>query len=69
MSAVTAISESQLWKKRLGDWVVNPYTGCELRIQTRSAMVERDFDILKGHPGQVLLGTSLPQSPWVSGSS
>ena len=60
MSAVTAISESQLWKKHLGDWVINPYTGHKLRIQTRSAMVERDFDILKAHPGQVLLGTSLP---------
>lgn len=151
----TAISESQLWKKRLGDWVVNPYIGCEhgcfhcycpsmpgvkffndghsqrdwgkyiwpkpgfvdalkrqlktftpsravrtpdwgkgwillsfltdcytpvegkhkitrqclqllleaghkVRIQTRSALVERDFDILKRHPNQVRLGTSLP---------
>jgi len=25
----TAISPSQLWKKRLGDWVLNPYIGCE----------------------------------------
>jgi DNA repair photolyase len=25
----TAISPSQLWKKRLGDWVLNPYVGCE----------------------------------------
>lgn len=151
---ITAISESHLWKKRLGDWVINPYIGCEhgcahcfcpgmpgvkfhneshsptdwgkyliprtgivealerqlvrftpakarrtawgdawilmsfltdcytpaegkhrltrqcvqrlleaghkLRLQTRSAMVERDFDILRAHPGQVLLGTSLP---------
>jgi DNA repair photolyase len=24
-----AISPSQLWKKRLGDWVLNPYVGCE----------------------------------------
>lgn len=147
------ISESKLWKKRLGDWVINPYVGCEhgckhcycpampgvkflnnghsqrdwgtyiypkenilerlkkelrtfdpdkgatrwgkgyillsfltdcyspiesklqltreilelvleaghnVRIQTRSALVERDFDILKAHRGQVLLGTSLP---------
>ena len=23
------ISESKLWKKRLGDWVMNPYVGCE----------------------------------------
>lgn len=147
------ISESKLWKKRLGDWVINPYVGCEhgckhcycpampgvkftnggrsqrewgtyifpkedvlgrlraelrtfdpkkkatpwgrgmvlvsfltdcyspieaelgltreilklvlekghhVRIQTRSALVERDFDILERHPKQVLLGTSLP---------
>jgi DNA repair photolyase len=26
---MTALSKSQLWKKRLGDWVVNPYVGCE----------------------------------------
>lgn len=43
-----AISESALWKKRLGDWVVNPYVGCAhgcvVRIQTRSALIERDFD-------------------------
>jgi len=25
----TAINPSQLWKKRLGDWVLNPYVGCE----------------------------------------
>lgn len=147
------ISESKLWKKRLGDWVINPYVGCEhgckhcycpampgvkftnggrsqrewgqyifpkedllarltkelktfnpqksatpwgkgvillsfltdcyspieaelkltrgilklvleaghkVRIQTRSALVERDFDILEQYPGQVSLGTSLP---------
>lgn len=147
------ISESKLWKKRLGDWVINPYVGCEhgckhcycpampgvkflnnghsqrdwgayiypkedilerlkkelktfdpgrqstkwgrgyillsfltdcyspvesklqltreilklvleaghnVRIQTRSALVERDFDILTAHRDQVLLGTSLP---------
>jgi DNA repair photolyase len=149
-----AISESALWKKRLGDWVLNPYVGCEhacfhcycpampgvkfhnegrsqrdwgkyllqkkgfidavkqtlrtftpdkakrtawgdgwllmsfltdcytpaeaklkvtreclkllldaghkVRIQTRSALVERDFDILTKHADLVLLGTSLP---------
>lgn len=147
------ISESKLWKKKLGDWVINPYVGCEhgckhcycpampgvkftnngktqrewgeyifpkenlltrleaelktfdpyknatkwgkgmvllsfltdcyspieaklkitrqilqlvleaghnIRIQTRSALVERDFDILEQYPNQVLLGTSLP---------
>ena len=147
------ISESKLWKKRLGDWVINPYVGCEhgckhcycpampgvkftnggrsqrewgkyifpkenllerlkkdlktfdpqknatswgkgivllsfltdcyspieskleltreilklvleaghtVRIQTRSALVERDFDILVQYPEQVILGTSLP---------
>lgn len=147
------ISESKLWKKKLGDWVINPYVGCEhgckhcycpampgvkftnggrsqqewgqyifpkedlllrlkkdlktfnpkkgatpwgkgfillsfltdcyspiesklkltreilkmvleaghtLRIQTRSALVERDFDILEQYPDQVILGTSLP---------
>ena len=147
------ISESKLWKKRLGDWVINPYIGCEhgckhcycpampgvkftnggrsqrewgkyifpkedlierlkkelktfdphkkatewgkgtillsfltdcyspieaklgltreilklvleaghhVRIQTRSALVERDFDILTAYRDQVLLGTSLP---------
>ena len=147
------ISESKLWKKRLGDWVINPYIGCEhgckhcycpampgvkftnggrsqrewgkyifpkediiarlkkeletfdpernstkwgkgkillsfltdcyspiesklkltreilklvleaghkVRIQTRSALVERDFDILEQYPEQVILGTSLP---------
>ena len=153
-AAVTEVSLSQLWKKHLGDWVINPYVGCEhgclhcycpampgvkffnhghsqtdwgryifpkiglvealerqlkhftpdkarktawgdgwilmsfltdcyspaeaqhkltrnciqrileaghkLRILTRSALVERDFDILRAHPGQVLLGTSLP---------
>jgi DNA repair photolyase len=149
-----AVNESELWKKRLGDWVINPYVGCEhgclhcycptmpgvrfanhghtqrewgkylfpkegiiqalrkqlrsftpekakrtewgdgwilmsfltdcytpaeakhgltrgclqllleaghkVRVQTRSALVERDFDVLKRHRGQVLLGTSLP---------
>lgn len=147
------ISESKLWKKRLGDWVINPYVGCEhgckhcycpampgvkftnggrsqrewgkyifpkenlierlkkelisfdphkgatkwgkgyillsfltdcyspiesklkltrdilklvlekghtVRIQTRSALVERDFDILEQYHDQVILGTSLP---------
>ena len=147
------ISESKLWKKRLGDWVINPYVGCEhgckhcycpampgvkfnnggrsqrewgkyilpkedliprlkhelksfnpdknttkwgkgiillsfltdcyspiesklgltreilklvleaghrIRIQTRSALVERDFDILEQYTDQVILGTSLP---------
>lgn len=147
------ISESKLWKKRLGDWVINPYVGCEhgckhcycpampgvkftnggrsqrewgkyifpkenilarlkkeletfdparnltkwgkgvillsfltdcyspiesrlkltreilkfvlgtghrVRIQTRSALVERDFDILEQYRDQVVLGTSLP---------
>ncbi len=147
------ISESKLWKKRLGDWVINPYVGCEhgckhcycpampgvkftnggrsqrewgqyifpkeniidrlkkeletfdphrnstpwgngfillsfltdcyspiesklkltreilklvleaghkVRIQTRSALVERDFDILEKYTDQVILGTSLP---------
>ena len=147
------ISESKLWKKKLGDWVINPYVGCEhgckhcycpampgvkfinggrsqrewgqyifpkedllqrlkkdlktfdptknatpwgkgmvllsfltdcyspiesklkltreilklvleaghtVRIQTRSALVERDFDILMQYPEQVILGTSLP---------
>jgi DNA repair photolyase len=34
--------------------------GHKVRLQTRSALVERDFDILKAHKGQVLLGTSLP---------
>jgi DNA repair photolyase len=149
-----AVNESELWKKRLGDWVVNPYVGCEhgcfhcycpampgvkfanhghsqrewgtylypkagivealrdqlrnitpqkakrtewgngwilmsfltdcytpaeakhkltrqclallleaghkVRVQTRSALVERDFDILKAYRSQVLLGSSLP---------
>lgn len=147
------ISESKLWKKRLGDWVINPYIGCEhgckhcycpampgvkftnggrsqrkwwkyifpkenilarlkkeleafdpqrnatkwgkgtillsfltdcyspieselkltreilrlvleaghnVRIQTRSALVERDFDILERYRDRVVLGTSLP---------
>ena len=26
---ITAINPSGLWKKRLGDWVLNPYVGCE----------------------------------------
>jgi DNA repair photolyase len=34
--------------------------GHKVRLQTRSGMVERDFDIITAHPGQVLLGTSLP---------
>jgi DNA repair photolyase len=149
-----ALNPSKLWKKRLGDWVINPYVGCEhgcfhcycpampgvrfnnhghtqvqwgkylypkvgivealekellrftpdtakrtewgngwilmsfltdcytpqeskqkltrrslqllleaghrVRIQTRSSLVERDFDILAAHRDQVLLGTSLP---------
>jgi DNA repair photolyase len=151
---ITAISPSQLRKKRLGDWVINPYVGCEhgcfhcycpampgvkfanhgrkqrewgkylypkeglvealrnqlrsftpdrakrtewgggwilmsfltdcytpaearhkltrqclqllleaghkVRVQTRSVLVERDFDLLQTHADQVLLGTSLP---------
>jgi DNA repair photolyase len=149
-----AISPSQLWKKRLGDWVLNPYIGCEhgcyhcycpampgvrfsnrghtqrewgkylfpkpnlvaslreqlcsftperakrtewgdgwilmsfltdcytpaeakhrltrqclelllaaghkVRVQTRSALAERDFDLFAAHPGRVLFGTSIP---------
>lgn len=144
-----AIQVSALWKKRLGDWVVNPYIGCQhgcrhcycpampgvkffnggrpqeewghylmvkpgiveaterelrrltpekarrtewgrgiillsfqpaerhygitrkivrllleaghrVRIQTRSDLVERDFDILAQHRDRMLLGTSLP---------
>ena len=34
--------------------------GCKVRIQTRSALVERDFDLLTMYKNQVLLGTSLP---------
>lgn len=34
--------------------------GCQVRIQTRSALVEQDFDLLKDHQDRVLLGTSLP---------
>ena len=151
---MNALNPSQLWKKRLGDWVVNPYVGCEhgclhcycpampgvkfnnggrsqaewgdyllpkagvvealrrqlktftpakakrtewgdgwvlmsfltdcytpaeatqrltrqclellldaghkVRVQTRSALVERDFDLLAAHKDRVRLGTSLP---------
>jgi DNA repair photolyase len=151
---VKALNTSKLWKKRLGDWVINPYVGCEhgcfhcycpvmpgvrftnhghdqsewgqylypkngivealrkqletftpdkakrtdwgagwilmsfltdcytpteskamltrqslqllleaghrVRIQTRSSLVERDFDLLSSYRAQVLLGTSLP---------
>jgi DNA repair photolyase len=151
---MTPINPSGLWKKRLGDWVINPYVGCEhgcyhcycpampgvkfnndghkqrewgkyllpkhgivaalrnqlrtftpdkarrtewgdgwilmsfltdcytpseakfkltrqclqllleaghkVRLQTRSVLVERDFDILVAHKEQVLIGTSLP---------
>lgn len=149
-----AVNKSGLWKKHLGDWVINPYVGCEhgcyhcycpampgvkfnnngqkqrdwgkylypkknivealkaqlrtftpekakrtewgngwvlmsfltdcytpseakykltreclkllleaghkVRLQTRSALVERDYDILVAHKDRVLLGTSLP---------
>jgi DNA repair photolyase len=34
--------------------------GHKVRVQTRSAMVERDFDLLYEHRDRVLLGTSLP---------
>jgi DNA repair photolyase len=34
--------------------------GHKVRLQTRSVLVERDFDILVAHKSQVLLGTSLP---------
>src|SRR5664280_1699874 len=27
--SMTPINPSGLWKKRLGDWVINPYVGCE----------------------------------------
>ncbi len=151
---MTPINPSGLWKKRLGDWVINPYVGCEhgcyhcycpampgvkfnndghkqrdwgkyllpkhgivealriqlrtftpdkarrtewgdgwvlmsfltdcytpseakfkltrqclqllleaghkVRLQTRSALIERDFDLLIAHKQQVLVGTSLP---------
>lgn len=151
---MNALNPSQLWKKRLGDWVVNPYVGCEhgclhcycpampgvkfnnggraqsewgsyllpkegvvealrrqlktftpdkakrtewgdgwvlmsfltdcytpaeatqrltrqclellldaghkVRVQTRSVLVERDFDLLAAHKDRVRLGTSLP---------
>lgn len=153
-ASMTPINPSGLWKKRLGDWVINPYVGCEhgcyhcycpampgvkfnnqghkqrewgkyllpkvgivealreqlkrftpdkarttewgdgwilmsfltdcytpteaklkltqqclkllleaghkVRLQTRSALVERDFDLLVEHKDRVLLGTSLP---------
>lgn len=34
--------------------------GHKVRLQTRSVLVERDFDILSVYKSQVLLGTSLP---------
>jgi DNA repair photolyase len=34
--------------------------GHRVRIQTRSSLVERDFDLLTSYRDQVLLGTSLP---------
>jgi DNA repair photolyase len=34
--------------------------GHKIRLQTRSVLVERDFDLLVAHRSQVLLGTSLP---------
>ncbi len=34
--------------------------GHRVRIQTRSSLVERDFDLLVAHRDRVLLGTSLP---------
>jgi DNA repair photolyase len=34
--------------------------GHKVRLQTRSALVERDFDLLVAHKDRVLLGTSLP---------
>jgi DNA repair photolyase len=34
--------------------------GHKVRVQTRSVLVERDFDILASFKSQVLLGTSLP---------
>lgn len=34
--------------------------GHKVRIQTRSALVEQDFDLLEAHRDRVLLGTSLP---------
>lgn len=34
--------------------------GHKVRVQTRSALVERDFDLLAAHKDRVLLGTSLP---------
>jgi len=34
--------------------------GHKVRVQTRSVLVERDFDILTAYKSQVLLGTSLP---------
>lgn len=35
-------------------------SGHKLRLQNRSVLVERDFDLLRAHPSQVVLGTSLP---------
>src|SRR2546421_7091446 len=26
---MNAINPSQLWKKKLGDWVINPFIGCQ----------------------------------------
>jgi DNA repair photolyase len=34
--------------------------GHRVRVQTRSVLVERDFDVLAAYKSQVLLGTSLP---------
>lgn len=34
--------------------------GHRVRIQTRSSLVERDFELLAAHSDQILLGTSLP---------
>src|SRR5690349_14915710 len=29
INTMKALNPSNLWKKRLGDWVINPYVGCE----------------------------------------
>ena len=34
--------------------------GCSVRVQTRSVLVERDFELFTKYPGQVLLGASIP---------
>jgi DNA repair photolyase len=52
-----AESQHQLTRQAL---IMMLEAGLQVRVQTRSGLVERDIDILRSHRDQVIVGTSIP---------